>query len=124
MKHTISYTERKTFELFDDNHALLYLNEQPADIINEETGETVSGYSYTGNMPDGGTLIEASGVTVANRRGKFVSGLIGRELDLDAQIALLANGTDTPEHSAELAQFAQLRAKCKAEVDELLARTI
>lgn len=124
MKHTISYTERKTFELFDDNHALLYLNEQPADITNEETGETVSGYSYTGNMPDGGTLIEASGVTVANRRGKFVSGLIGRELDLDAQIALLANGTDTPEHSAELAQFAQLRDKCKAEVDELLARTI
>lgn len=124
MKHTISYTERKTFELFDDYHALLYLNEQPADITNEETGETVSGYSYTGNMPDGGTLIEASGVTVANCRGKFVSGLIGRELDLDAQIALLANGTDTPEHSAELAQFAQLRAKCKAEVDELLARTI
>ena len=42
--------------------------------------------------------------------------------DMDAQIAVLANGTDTPEHAAELEQFAQVRSSCKAQVDELLAR--
>ena len=74
------------------------------------------------DMPDGGTMIEATGVTAENRRDKFVAGLIGTHYDMDAQIAVLANGTDTPEHAAELEQFAQVRSSCKAQVDELLAR--
>ncbi|MCF0219071.1 MAG: hypothetical protein HUK14_04740 [Muribaculaceae bacterium] len=124
MNQTAIYTERKQFEIYDGGHALLYLNEQPAEIKNEETGENETGFSYTGNMPDGGTLIEASGVTDGNRRDKFVAGLIGIHYDMDAQIAVLANGADTPEHAAELEQFAQLRAKCKADVDELLGREL
>ena len=124
MTQTASYTERKKFEIFDCGHVLLYLNEQPAEITNEETGESVPGYSYTGDMPDGGTMIEAAGVTDENRRDKFVAGLIGKHYDMDAQIAVLANGADTPEHAAELEQFAQVRAKCKAEIDELLARNV
>ncbi len=122
MTKTASYTERKTFEIYDRSHALLYLNEQPAEITDEETGESTPGYSYAGDMPDGGTLIEASGVTDENRRDKFIAGLIGRHYDMDAQIAVLANGADTPEHAAELEQFAQVRSDCKAQVDELLAR--
>lgn len=124
MKQTASYTERKKFEIYDGGHALLYLNEQAVEIANEETGESTPGYSYTGDMPDGGTMIEASGVTDENRRDKFVAGLIGFHYDMDAQIAVLANGADTPEHAAELEQFAQVRARCKAEVDELLARKL
>lgn len=124
MIHTASYTERKKFEIYDGSHALLYLNEQPAEIKNEETGESVPGFSYTGNMPDGSTMIEAAGVTDENRRDKFIAGLIGRHYDMDAQIAVLANGTDTPEHAAELEQFAHLRAGCKAQVDELLGREL
>ncbi len=124
MKQTASYTERKQFEIYDGGHALLYLNEAPAEISNEETGESVPGFSYTGDMPDGGTMIEATGVTDENRRDKFVAGLIGRHYDMDAQIAVLANGKDTPEHAAELEQFMALRARCKAEVDELLGRNL
>lgn len=124
MTYTASYKERKKFVIYDEGHSLLYLNEQAAEITNEETGESVAGYSYAGDMPDGSTIIEAVGVTDENRRDKFVAGLIGKHYDMDAQIAVLANGADTPEHAAELEQFAQVRAKCKAEIDELLARNV
>ena len=107
--NTATYTERKKFVKYDENHVLLYLNEQPGEVTDQA---------------DGGTLIEATGVTDENRRDKFVAGLIGFHYDIDAQIATLANGADTPEHAAELAQFSALRAQCKDEVDELLARTL
>lgn len=122
MNQTASYKERKKFEIYDKGHALLYLNEQEVEITDEESGESVPGYSYTGDMPDGGTLVEASGVTDENRRDKFVAGLIGKSYDVDAQIALLANGKDTPEHAAELEQFARTRAESKVAVDEMLNR--
>ncbi len=124
MIYTATYTERKNFVKFDDSHVLLYLNEQPGEVTNPETGESAQGYSYTGDQADGSTMIAAEGVTDENRRDKFVAGLIGLHYDLDAQIATLANGADTPEHAAELTQFATLRKQCKGEVDELLARTL
>lgn len=124
MNYTATYTERKKFVKYDESRVLLYLNEQPGEVSNPETGESVPGFAYTGDQPDGGTLIEAVGVTDENRRDKFVAGLIGSHYDIDAQIATLANGADTPEHAAELAQFSALRSQCKNEVDELLARTL
>lgn len=124
MTYTATYTERKKFVKFDENHVLLYLNEQPGEVANPETGESVPGYSYTGDQRDGATMIAAEGITDENRRDKFVAGLIGFHYDINAQIATLANGGDTPEHAAELAQFSTLRALCKKEVDELLARTL
>lgn len=124
MIYTATYTERKNFVKFDDSHVLLYLNELPGEVTNPETGESAPGYSYTGDQADGSTMIAAEGVTDENRRDKFVAGLIGLHYDLDAQIATLANGADTPEHAAELTQFATLRKQCKGEVDELLARTL
>lgn len=122
MNQTASYKERKKFEIYDKDHALLYLNEQEVEIIDKESGEAVPGFSYTGNMPDGGTLVEASGVTEANRRDKFVAGVIGLHYDMDAQIAVLANGADTPEHAGELADFMAVRTEAKAKVDEMLNR--
>lgn len=122
--NTATYTERKKFVKYDENHVLLYLNEQPGEVTDQETGKSVPGFSYTGDQADGSTMIAAEGVTDENRRDKFVAGLIGLHYDLDAQIATLANGADTPEHAAELAQFSALRAQCKDEVDELLARTL
>lgn len=124
MTQTASYKERKNFVIYDERHALLYLNEQPAEITDEETGKSSPGFSYTGNMPDGGTLVEAEGVNETNLRDKFVAGLIGVSYDMDAQIAVLANGADTPEHAAELAAFASTRAECKRQVDEMLARNL
>lgn len=120
--NTAVHKTRKNFVKFDDEHYLLYLDEQPAEYAEPESEETVAGYSYTGPETDGGTLIEAKDVTAENRRAKFISGLIGTQYTIDAQIAVLANGKDTNEHKAELNAFEAFRADCKAAVDELLAR--
>lgn len=125
MKKTASYKERKNFVIYDERHALLYLNEQPTEITDEETGESSPGFSYTGNMPDGSTMVVVEeDVTDDNRHNRFLSGLIGISYDMHAQIAVLANGADTPEHAAELAAFARTRAECKRQIDELLSRTL
>ena len=124
MTHTASYKDRKKYVIYDAAHALLYLNEQQVEVADPATGERTPGYSYTGNMHDGGTMVEAAGVTEANLRDKFVAGLIGLAYDMDAQIAVLANGNDTPEHAAELEAFASTRADAKRQVDEMLARTL
>lgn len=121
---TASYIERKTFVKYDDSHYLLYLNEEAADVVtDEESGATVPGYKYSGTEADGSVKIEAQGVTDGNRRSKFISGLIGLEFDMDAQVAILANNGDTAEHTEELERFRACRAECKASVDNLLART-
>ena len=122
--YTVSYIERKTFVRFDDNHYLLYLNEEEAEVKNVETGESVQGFAYTGSFPDGGTLVEAKGVTNENRRAKFVAGLIGTEHDIDSQIAILANGTDTDQHAEELKAFEDNRRMTKSVIDELLSREV
>ena len=113
--------QRQTYIKYDDNHYLLFLNEQEAEQEDEFAGK-ISGYTYTGTMPDGSTLIEATGVTEENMRGKFIAGLIGVEYSKDDQIALLANGEDTAAHAEELAKFKAVRAAAKKAVDELLAR--
>ena len=113
--------QRQTFVKYDDSHYLLFLHEQAAEQEDEFSGK-ISGYNYTGTMPDGSTLIEATGVTAENMRGKFIAGLIGVEYPKDDQIALLANGEDTNEHAEELAKCKAIRAAAKRAVDELLAR--
>ena len=113
--------QRQTFVKYDDSHYLLFLHEQAAEQEDEFSGK-ISGYTYTGTMPDGSTLIEATGVTAENMRGKFIAGLIGTEYSKDDQIALLANGEDTAAHAEELAKFRAVRAAAKNEVDELMKR--
>lgn len=122
--HTVSYIERKNFVKFDNEHYLLYLNEEKAEVKNEKTGESVQGFSYTGSHPDGGTMVEAKDVNDDNRRAKFVAGLIGTEYDIDRQIAILANGRDTDEHADELKDFEDNRRLVKKTIDELLARRL
>lgn len=127
---TANHRERQYFSKYDNEQHLLYLNEQavnfmsPAHNTDENPGEQVevSGYSYSGNMPDGSTIIEAKGVTDENRRDKYISGLIGVTYSTDAQLAILANGKDTERHTQELHAFEVFRSKCKQEVDELLNR--
>lgn len=114
--------QRQTFVKYDDSHYLLFLHEQTAEQEDEFSGK-ISGYTYTGTMPDGSTLIEATDVTTENIRGKFIAGLIGLEYSLNDQIALLANGEDSEEHSEELVIFKKVRNEVKKNVDELLARS-
>lgn len=123
--NTVSYIERKKFVRYDTGSYLLYLNEAPAEVVvDEESGETARGYSYTGDEIDGSTriLADARTVTDENRRGKFVAGLIGRRYSIDDQIAILANSDNTAEHAEELREFEAYRSECKRLVDELLNR--
>ena len=113
--------QRQTYIKYDDSHYLLFLHEKATEQEDEFSGK-ISGYTYTGTMPDGSTLIEATGVTAENMRGKFIAGLIGVEYSKDDQIALLANGEDTAEHAEELEKFRAVRAAAKKAVDELLKR--
>ena len=122
--YKVSYIGRKNFVKFDDEHYLLYLNEEQAEVKNEETGDIMQGYAYTGSQPDGGTQVEAKDVTDDNRRAKFVAGLIGTEYDIDSQIAILANGNDTDQHAQELKDFEDNRRVVKETIDELLAREL
>ena len=114
-------TQRQSYMKYDNTHYLLFLNEQEAEQINEG-GEKIKGYTYTGPRQDGSTLIEATGVTQENIRGKFIAGIIGLEYSIDDQIALLANGEDSEQHSEEWAAFARARIEAKKSVDELLSR--
>ena len=114
--------QRQTYIKYDDSHYLLFLHEQTAEQEDEFAGK-ISGYNYTGTMPDGSTLIEATGVTSENIRGKFIAGLLGLEYSIDDQIALLANGEDSEEHSKEFTDFMKIRKEVKKNIDELLARS-
>ena len=77
----VIYRERKTWSKYDDTHYICYLNEEreeiPPDEGMEETlpasgAEPSPGYAYTGEMTDGGTLIEATEATYE----AFTAGLI------------------------------------------------
>ena len=113
--------QRQTYIKYDNSHYLLFLNEQEAEQEDEFSGK-ISGYTYTGTMPDGSTLIEATGVTAENMRGKSIAGPIGIEYSKDDQTALRANGAGTNEHAEELEKFKAVRAAAKKAVDELLKR--
>lgn len=69
--------ERKTFLKYDDEHYIVYLNEETVpDYVPETMGgeqpEPAIGYAYTGDMPDGGTLIEAKD----SDRDSLINGII------------------------------------------------
>lgn len=106
-----------------DTNYIIFPNEQEAEQTNEQC-EKIKGFTYTGPRPDGSTLIEATGVTPENIRGKFIAGLIGTKYSRDDQIAILANGEDSAEHSKELAAFKKVRIAAKKDVDELLERCL
>ena len=98
------YTERKTFVKYDDNHYLLYLNEEVLENhVSEGHGgepepEPRVAYAYTGTCEDGGTLIEAADATYE----RFVSGLVRTRYSADRVEAITLNklGSDN-ERKAE-----------------------
>lgn len=75
--NTAIYTERRTFEKYDDQRYIVYLGERvipdytlPA--MDETLQEPVTGYSYTGTEVDGGTLINAT----SPDRDSLINGII------------------------------------------------
>lgn len=125
------YTERKTFVKFDDNHYLLYLNEEvlenhvPESYGGEPAPEPCTAYAYTGTERDGGTLVEA----VSASYDSLVSGLVRKEYSADRVEAITLNklGSNAERQAEFAAEFAELEAYrtiCKALVREILSRTI
>lgn len=55
---TVVYPRSMRPSRYDEAHFLCYLNETSAEYKDEEDSEPVPGFSYTGTMGDGGTLIE------------------------------------------------------------------
>ena len=116
----VVHTNKKTFVKYDDTHYLVYLNEEIIpEYVPESHGEEplppVTGYAYTGNFSDGGTLIEATEPTY----DAFVSGLVRLKYPADRVEAITLNKlSDNKERSAEFnAEFKELelyREQCKA----------
>lgn len=69
---SVAYPRQMRPSKYDGAHFLCYLNEKPATYKLDETSEPMEGYSYTGSMPDAGTLIECD----EWNRDKLVNGII------------------------------------------------
>lgn len=132
--YTAVYPQKMRPSRYDRAHFLVYLNETSADYYpNEETTTPLPGFSYTGTMEDGGTLIECDELD----RNKLINGIIRSrylQTEEDAikthQIQLLQfkagleTGTMTDEKIAEYAQewadFQSFREATIGCVDEWL----
>ena len=125
----VIYLEQKTFEKYDGNHYLLYLDEEvvenyvPESDSDSESGDTApcTAYAYTGDQADGSTIIEAVGATY----DAFVSGLIRRKYSADKveDITLNKLGANTERQAEFDAEFAALEAyrnECKAKARKVL----
>ena len=125
--YTKNYTEKRTFEKFDTEHYLLYLGEKAVKFVPEQhmtnddddgVQKEVSGYSYTGDQIDGGTLIAAKNAEY----GEFVAGLIALRYSQDAEAAVHANSllalndatlTKAKQYKQEFADYNAYRNECK-----------
>jgi hypothetical protein len=134
--NTVNYPQRKAFTKFDDRHYVLYLGERSVEYLPEHAGlhdgeaaGPVDGYSYTGPMGDGGTLVAATEATY----GAFVSGLLRQRYSADDVEALQANMTEAL-HNAEHPRAAEFtgawdnfqayREECKTIAKEVISREV
>lgn len=118
-----TYLDRKKYEKYDDQHFIVYLNEEvipdyvPEVIDGQEAPEPCTAYAYSGDMSDGGTLIEAKNASY----NEFVSGLIRKKYSSDQVEAITLNKlSNNKERQAEFdAEFEELEAyrnQCKEKV--------
>lgn len=123
----VIYLEQKTFEKYDGNHYLLYLDEEVVENYvpesNSEFGSTTpcTAYAYTGDQADGSTMVEAAEATY----DAFVSGLIRRKYSADKVEAITLNklGSNTErqaEFDAEFSALETYRNECKAKARKVL----
>jgi len=119
----VNYRQRMSFLREDENHYRLFLDEQPATFTEQEGETPVNGYSYTGDEPDGSTLVEATDVDGENMHGKFVSGLIRKRYTQDEVEAIVLNSlTGDQIRQSELDTLQAYRTDCKDKVNELMTR--
>ncbi|MFA5649981.1 MAG: hypothetical protein WC914_02430 [Proteiniphilum sp.] len=117
---TQNYPEKKKYTKYDNDRYLLYLNEELVTRENEE-GDEESGFSYTGNFEDGGTIINATEPTY----DQFVSGLIRTRYSADQVEAIILNHQSgdidrADEFQQELDELNSFRQECKDAIASLL----
>lgn len=137
MEKTINrvvYTERKTYEKYDRNHVIAYLNEEiipeyvPEVIEGQPQPEPTTGYAYEGPMKDGGTLIEAK----TSDRDSLINGIIRSrysQTEEDAikthRLQMIGNEVSDTDKKADYKQewkdFNSLRDVAKEYVDRWLS---
>lgn len=129
--NTAIYTEKRTFEKFDEHRYIVYLNETvipeyTLPSMDDTPQEPVTGYSYTGSEPDGGTLIEATSAD----RDSLINGIIRTrysQTEEDAikthQIELLKGNMveKTEEYELEWNMFNEFRTNAIQTVDKWLS---
>lgn len=129
--NTAIYTEKRTFEKFDEHRYIVYLNETvipeyTLPSMDDTPQEPVTGYSYTGSEPDGGTLIEATSAD----RDSLINGIIRTiysQTEEDAikthQIEILKGNMveKTEEYEVEWNMFNEFRTNAIKTVDGWLS---
>ncbi|MBR1463441.1 MAG: hypothetical protein IJ604_08750 [Prevotella sp.] len=130
----VIYTERRTFEKYDDKHFIAYLNEEvipdyvPEVMDGQQQPEPTTGYAYQGPMADGGTLIEA---TEADR-DSLANGIIRSQYSQTEEDAIKTHRlqvlgkevTDTAkkaEYNQEWTDFNSVRTAAIGYVDRWLS---
>lgn len=119
------YLDRRKFDKFDDNHFIVYLNEEtipeyvPEVMEGQPEPEPCMAYAYSGSEKDGGTIIEATSA----QYDEFVAGLVRLRFSQNQVEAILCNqGDGNDEHLAEYNALQLYRKDCKTIAAELLAR--
>lgn len=125
----VTYTERRTFVRYDEGRIIAYLGE---DIVSSYKPEDapedmapVTGYSYEGELPDGGTMLDCS----STDRDSLVNAVIRTrysQTEEDAikthQILLLQDPDidKAEEYAAEWSEFLAFRMVAIQTVDNWL----
>lgn len=131
--YTQDYPMRRTYVQYDELRYLLYLNEEavqytPPAFAPEDGAAPapVAGFRYTGDLPDGGTLIAAQRADY----GEFVSGLIRLKYSANDEQALQSNAllalqdskhANAAKWKEEFAEYQAYRDACKAQAKSLLS---
>ena len=129
MNKRVVYLERKSYVRFDENHCLVYLNEEVLDKYVPEDApkgfKPCTAYAYSGPESDGGTLIDCKEVT----RDELINGIIRSEYSQTAEDAIKTHQllliqepmcAKAEEYQSEWAKFKVEREHAISVVDEWL----
>ena len=123
------YLDRKSFVKYSDTEYLLYLDEEvipdyvPENSMGETKPEPTTAYAYTGDVKDGGTMIEAKDANY----DAFVSGLIRKKYSADRVEAITLNKLSgnkerSVEFEREFKTLEAYRQVCKEYAKSVLSR--
>ena len=98
-KHSVTYTERRTFSKYDQGRIIGYLNEEVVPNYKpEEDSEPTVGYQYTGTEPDGGTIMPCEN---PQDYGQMTNAIIRASISESEELAIQRHYQNDPVEYAE-----------------------